>query len=153
MITPSGSITVATDAIGHQTAAYTLAQFDHPPKLIVSKPEAGTKTVNSSFKIVFDASDEDSRATVDFYYDTDAAGFNGVLIQSGVPAGIGVVVNWETSALPPGQYFVYALANDEIRPPVAVYSAGSITVDHTTLDDFTAPQATVLSPADGDAFR
>ena len=59
------------------------------------------------------AEDPDSDAVISFYYDTDGAGFDGVLIAENITEqdGPGSYV-WNTSDLPAGTYYVYAMIQD-----------------------------------------
>lgn len=79
--------------------------------------------------ITFKAYDEDSDAKVSLYYDTDRQGEDGVLITDGIVEndGMGEFL-WDTSQLPTGDYYIYAVADDEHNPPVVSYSEGRVRI-------------------------
>ena len=130
------------DADGYTTLAYTVSQFDHPPIVQVLQPDSTNPTANTSFNIILQATDEDTPAAVDVYYDTDNTGADGVLIASNLTADGQKTVTWDTSLLAAGSYYIYAVANDGIRPPVTAYSAGVVRVQR-------APTLTGITPNSG----
>lgn len=73
---------------------------------------------DDSFTIRFIASDpERDGATVSFFLDTDAAGFNGALLGSapvplGTPPGTPLTFTFGTGSLFPGDYWIYAVVTD-----------------------------------------
>ena len=68
--------------------------------------------------IDYAATDSDSDATVHFFYDTDNSGFDGVSILNPVTeSDSSGSVTWDTSLLPPGTYFVYAMIDDGNNAP------------------------------------
>lgn len=78
-----------------------------------------TDPSSSSQGITWSASNLGS-STISLYYDTQASGRNGNLIASGLT---GTSYTWDTSALAPGNYYVYAKAVDSVGP--GVYGAYS----------------------------
>jgi len=85
-------------------------------------------TADASFTIQWAAQDADGGATVALYYDTDASGYNGTLIASGLAASAGSHV-WNTSGLPEGTYYVYAVITDGTNENQA-YSSGPVIIRH-----------------------
>lgn len=67
---------------------------------------------------------------VDLYRDNDSSGFNGTPIASGLPFGAGSYT-WDTSALPNGTYWVYAVVRDSFNSSRA-YSLAPQLVDHAS---------------------
>ena len=116
------------------------------------KLAADDETTNGSFTIHFTGSDPDGdAATVALYYDTDQDTSSGLtLITSSVALSAGQYV-WNTSQVPTGTYYIYAVANDG-RNAVGQYSTGPVKVVNfapTTNPlinvDTPAPSATVTS--------
>ena len=101
------------------------------PALVFVKPE-NVSYASSSFTIRWADEDPDSDASIALYYDTDGIGENGTLIASGVSE---LTVNdladkyvWDTSTLPFGEYYIYAVLDDGVNPIVTVYSSGVVKV-------------------------
>ncbi|MEO6458588.1 MAG: S-layer homology domain-containing protein [Chloroflexia bacterium] len=65
---------------------------------------------------------------VDLYYDGDRSGYNGTLIQAGVPLAAGAAT-WNTAQMPGGQYWVYAVAHDSYNS-FRQYALAPLLVDH-----------------------
>lgn len=103
-----------------------------PPTITVTQPDGVGDTVNvgDPYNITYDLADADSAATVDFYYDTDAAGLNGTAITgcAGQVEGTGATCAWDTTGMTPGSYYVYGIADDGVNPTVSDYSPGVITI-------------------------
>jgi hypothetical protein len=78
---------------------------------LTAKPVA-----SGSFAITFLGADADGdAATVSLYYDGDTNPANGrTLITSGLPQAAGQYV-WNTSAVPGGEYYIYAESSDGIQ--------------------------------------
>ena len=86
---------------------------------------------DTSFPIEWSLSDSDDSPAVSLYYDTDATGYNGLLIAS-LPSrtpGAGNLV-WNTSAMPGGTYWIYGVVNDGTNTNRA-YARGPVIVEHT----------------------
>jgi len=69
------------------------------------------------YNITWDVSDQDGDALeVSLYYDTDNTGFNGTRITtlSGQASGSGSY-NWNTSSVPDGTYYIYAVVSDGLN--------------------------------------
>lgn len=90
----------------------------------------------STATIGYEAHDPDSAAHVSFYYDTDNTGFDGRPIAQDVVEMDGAgQLEWDTSQLPSGQYYVYAIADDGEHPIVQTYFDQPLEVDgNVTLD-------------------
>jgi len=81
--------------------------------------------------IGFNAADADSDANVSFFYDTDGEGFDGVLIDETFESDSAATFPWDTSDVPDGTYFVYAMIDDGNNAPVFDYFETPVTVDNT----------------------
>jgi len=122
-----------------------------PPSLTVTKPNNDTVTVGSTFNITYNLSDAEDPATVDFYYDNDAVGNNGTLIAgcTNKPKGSGLTCAWDTTGMPPGDYYIYGKADDKVNPPIYAYS-GKITIN--AAGPFNCGTSTVTD-ADGNVYN
>jgi hypothetical protein len=98
------------------------------------EPARGDNLVDTSFRIKWTDSDPDSNAAVRLYYDMDNSGADGTLIVAGLSEdmdGSGDEYLWNTSEVPEGVYYVYAVIDDGIREPVAAYSPGVVSIDRS----------------------
>ncbi|MCP4693857.1 MAG: hypothetical protein GY859_37830, partial [Desulfobacterales bacterium] len=119
-ITMNGSYTIAAGFAKNQA-----------PSIQVLAPDGAGDVVADSFVIGWSDSDPDDDASISLHHDTDNAGENGVLIADAIRENDGAnQYTWDVSALPEGSYWVYAVINDGINPPVVDYSAGPLTVRH-----------------------
>ncbi|WP_372899409.1 SdrD B-like domain-containing protein, partial [Stieleria sp.] len=85
--------------------------------------------------ISYNASDSDNDAAVSLFYDSDASGLDGILIDSGITQADGVGMStWDTTGVPDGEYFVYLMIDDGINAPVIAYSQQSVSVTHRRID-------------------
>ncbi len=98
--------------------------------------------------IQLDAFDADSNATVSLYYDTDAAGLNGTLIATGLAEADGSLQHeWVPIGVPEGDYFVYAMIDDQVNAPVYHYGTQEISITAAGIS------GSVWDDADGDRLR
>ena len=90
------------------------------------KLTAENVSTNNQYQIKYNIADVDSSLfTVDFYYDTDDSGFDGVYIgtENGVNLGINSYT-WNTQGLPDGQYYIYMVVNDGFARSTRYSSVG-----------------------------
>ena len=81
--------------------------------------------------IRWEAHDPDDDAVVGIYYDTDREGADGIPIKLGLSEGNGPFqLTWDTSSLPSGRYYIYAVIDDGKHIPTVVYSAGAVEVEN-----------------------
>lgn len=85
-------------------------------------------TADASFTIQWAAQDADGGATVSLYYDANASGYDGTLIASGLAAAGGSHA-WNTSGIPEGTYYIYAVITDGTNENRA-YSGGPVIIRH-----------------------
>ncbi|MBW3622531.1 MAG: fibronectin type III domain-containing protein [Armatimonadetes bacterium] len=80
--------------------------------------------------ITYNAADPDGDAKVSLYADTDAEGYDGSLIAKDLPASTDGSYQWvfDGGAIPAGDYFVYAVADDGTTTPVRKYASAKVTV-------------------------
>ena len=75
--------------------------------------------------------DTDSDAVVSLYYDTDRSGADGFLIGSYSEDDETDSYTWDTSGVPTGEYYVYAVIDDGENVPDVSYSTGRVSVVHS----------------------
>jgi hypothetical protein len=110
----------------------------------------GDSTANSRFDIRY----QSSTPNVQFFYDTNASGFNGAAITCNANSAVlaansskvflplvirysatppvqpsGATCTWNTSNVPPGTYYIYGLASDGIDT-AQIYSQTPVIVSH-----------------------
>ncbi|MCP3911634.1 MAG: hypothetical protein GY713_11840 [Actinomycetia bacterium] len=139
-VNTSGALTSDAGSSGTATATLTV---NLPPAVTVLEPDGAGDTVDASFLIQWSDEDGDDDAAISLFYDTDASGEDGVLITDALsedPDGAGNDdFTWDTTVVPDGAYFIYAVIDDGVNPPVVDYSAGPVTVASTQTVDFTNP--------------
>ena len=81
------------------------------------------------FPIEWTLSDSDSPVLLSLYYDSDNAGYDGFPIATDLPSSSGAgQYTWDTSAVPAGKYWIYAIINDG-QNENRCYSTGPVIVD------------------------
>ncbi|BAZ18812.1 hypothetical protein NIES4071_106970 (plasmid) [Calothrix sp. NIES-4071] len=78
---------------------------------------------NQAITINYDAFDIDSQAKISFFLDTDQNNFDGLLIADGISEidSSGSYV-WKPEEIEPGDYYIYAVAEDEDSVPTFTYA-------------------------------
>jgi hypothetical protein len=94
--------------------------------------------------------DSDSDAVISLYYDTDRRGADGVLIATGVSQDNDPdSYVWDTTGVPTGDYYVYAVISDGNNVPAICYSTGRVRVvdpdGPAALTGLNAPEGTDTS--------
>jgi hypothetical protein len=81
-------------------------------------------------EITYSASDADDDAAVSLYYSRSAIDRNGVLIVQDLPESETGSFMWNTGdgSVPSGEYFIYALAADELNTPAIQFAPTKVTV-------------------------
>jgi hypothetical protein len=122
------------DTSGNALAAayhleFTTSEAAVPPTIAIIEPDGNEDTSVGTFTITWTDEDPDSDAEVRLYYDTDARGADGTPITAGLSEDDQIdSYIWDTSGLPKGRYYVYAVIDDGINPPVSSYSEHPVTV-------------------------
>ena len=102
-----------------------------PPVITLTTPPAGGASVDASYTVRWVDGDPDDDARIALFYDTDRSGFDGRPIAEGIseddPSDS---FTWDTSEVPEGRYYIYAVISDGINPPVCCYGPGWVLVDH-----------------------
>ena len=127
------------------------------PKPTLNLTGISHSPTSETASIDFEAFDADSQAKIDFFYDTDNSGFDGVLFRQDVSETDGSgSISWDTSSMPAGEYYVYATITDESNVPQSTYLPG----DTITIERNAAPLAAieaiaprVLDWTDGESIR
>jgi len=118
--------------------------IDARPELAVTTPTVANPKVaqNTSFAINLTASDADSAATVDLYYEgsADATCSGATLITSGL-AKTATTYSWNTTGVTPGTYYICASISDGTNPNVYSISPGTVLVDTKPTLAFTSPSS------------
>jgi len=86
-------------------------------------------TADASFALQWNLQDGDGPPSVSLYYDIDNSGFDGTAIVQNLPAGTSYT--WNTSGLPNGTYYLYAVASDGLNQNRA-YAGGPVIVNHAS---------------------
>ncbi|MTV13169.1 hypothetical protein FDV58_40810 [Bradyrhizobium elkanii] len=85
------------------------------------------KLSDGDVRIDFESFDPDSAANISFWYDDDDSVADGVFIGSTTEAdGAGSFV-WDTTSVAAGDYFVYALVDDNANPILTQFSSEKVT--------------------------
>jgi hypothetical protein len=98
-----------------------------PPSIgKIIQPDGINDIANANYTIQWTDSDPDDNAAVSLYYDTDNSGEDGTLIVSNISEDGTTYAsyNWNTTAIPEGNYYIYAVIDDGINAPVVTYSGG-----------------------------
>ncbi|MBW7937817.1 MAG: hypothetical protein H3C63_02965, partial [Candidatus Omnitrophica bacterium] len=96
--------------------------------------------------------DDNAGTTFALFYDTNRFGGDGTPINqvdpitltnsSSIPLSANGVFHWDVGRYPeiqPGDYYIYAVLNDGVNPPVVVYSSASIRINQPAQFEFLDP--------------
>jgi hypothetical protein len=92
------------------------------PYIEMKDPDSEQIVGHKKLQLRWDDLDSDSNAMIALYYDTDQQGRDGTLIVSGIledPDGKEDSYQWNISAVPEGNYYLYAVIQDEKEQFVA----------------------------------
>jgi len=113
-----------------------------PPQIELLKPSGDVQGPRVVIK--WSAHDPDDNATISLYYDGDATGADGLLIETGISEDDGCTeYQWDVSELGAGQYYVYAVIDDGHAIPRVAYSSGVVTVGPVEQSDETLPSGSL----------
>ncbi|MCX6340291.1 MAG: fibronectin type III domain-containing protein [Candidatus Aureabacteria bacterium] len=114
------------------------------PMLQVTAPD-GSQSGQQIYTICWTDHDPDSSAKISLFYDNDNQGVDGTLIVSGIEEDDATnQYSWDTTGVPSGTYYVYAVIDDGVNAPVVSYSPGTVTMVNP--DEPSAPQNLVALP-------
>ena len=129
--------TVTASGRGGTSSARTTLAVINPPSITLIEPDGSQDNAHTSYTIRWIDRDPDSDAGISLYYDINDSGADGTLIAGGIdenPDGQNDTYVWDTTAMPTGAYYVYALIEDGINAPLVDYSDGAVTIDHAVTD-------------------
>ncbi len=99
------------------------------PFIQMIEPDGNNDNATNSFTIRWSDFDRAHDALISLYYDTDSGGEDGTLIVAGLHEDDETdAFAWDVSQLPAGTYYVYAVLDNGVDPPVTAYSPGPLTV-------------------------
>ncbi len=114
---------------GYLPLSIILTSPNTAPFISLVEPDGKDDTAVSNYTIKWVDSDPDDDASISFYYDTDKTGYNGTLIAKGLSEDDSVnQYIWDCSEIKKGAYYIYAIIDDGINPPVYAYSLGTVTL-------------------------
>jgi hypothetical protein len=121
-----------------------------PPFIQIIEPDGETHYSHKEYMITWIDSDKNDDASISLYYDPDFSGYDGTLIISGLSEdehGNSGMYIWNTTLIPNGEYFIYAIIDDGLEVS-RDYSPGMIIVDH--IGNFnTVPKILMVTPEIG----
>lgn len=135
-VSPSESTTYTITATGPGGTVpdSVTVNINQPPLIAISQPDGPDNTADQGFIIQWTDEDPDNDATISLFYDNDNSGMNGTLIVTSLREDPddypGDTYNWDTSGIPDGSYYIYAIIDDGVNEPVVDYSDGMITIQH-----------------------
>lgn len=131
-------------------------QVNTSPTITVLTPPAHGALADNNYLIQWTDDDPDSNASISLYYDTTNSGLMGTLIVSGLeedPDGIDDSYTWNTSGVPEGDYYIYAVINDGHSTAYS-YSKGVVRIRHSyvvVVNDLVQPNAQGVQWIDADS--
>lgn len=123
---------------------------NNPPLIQLVEPDGEEDHTDKEYMITWIDSDLDDDASISLYYDSDSAGYDGILIASNLSEdkhGNSGLYIWNTASIPEGNYHIYAIIDDG-TVDAKDYSPGKITIDHPSVFN-TAPKIMILTPEKG----
>ncbi len=124
----------------------------HPQSWGTGEVMGGMNVADTSFTIMWEDEDNGDNAKITLYYDVDMNPANGeTKIDEGDETDTPLLMEddendayeWDLSNVPSGEYYIRAVIDDGVNPPVSSYSPGTLIVNRT-------PSLQLLSPEPGD---
>jgi len=104
---------------------------------------------NNSFAITYAPVDKDGdNASISFFYNSTKSTSGGTLIGTKNINDPTRVLVWDTSAIPNGIYWLYAVSNDGVNT-TSQLASGRISINHSLPQDVTPPALAVEFPVEG----
>lgn len=102
-----------------------------PPWLSLDEPDGLEDEADLTYEIKWTDSDPDDNAEITLYYNTVNLMSDGFEIIKGLREDDGAnSYVWDTSEIPAGKYYIYAMINDFRNAPVFNISDGQVVIDH-----------------------
>jgi len=127
---------VIDDGINPAITAYgrgpvTVERSNTPPTITITEPGGEIDAADQSFTVTWTDNDIEDNAAITLYYDTDNQGADGTLIASGISEDDDTdSYSWDTSKIPAGDYYIYAVIDDGTNDTVTGYSETPVTIYH-----------------------
>lgn len=140
--------TATASGRGGEVSAQATVTVINPASISLIEPDGNEDKAHKSFTIQWTDRDYDSDATIALFYDINNSGADGTLITAGIsenPDGQYDQYVWDTTNIPAGAYYVYAVIEDGVNDPVVAYSDGAVIIDHAVTDEFK------ITASDGEA--
>jgi hypothetical protein len=109
----------------------TIGEIKSSPVIVVTEPDGVNDKADTAFTLTWIDQSPSGEALISLYYDTNNSGEDGTLIVSNIAAA--EETNhyiWDTSVLPDGDYYIYAVIDDGVHAPVIDLSSGTVTIRH-----------------------
>lgn len=129
-----------------RTATRTPTPPTIPPTIQLTLPPGTGATAGSSYAVKWTDSDPDDNASISLYLDDNNSGNDGILLVNNLREdedGAGDSYTLDVSSLTPGDYYIYALIEDDRNSPAISYSPGKLTISPN------APTGTVAGSTAG----
>ena len=126
------SNTTTDYTVGEYVPLYlTLLAANAAPTLTFLEPDGLDDTADTTYEITWTDEDPDSEAVIALYYDPDNSNADGILIVENLQEDDETdAYTWETTEIPAGNYYLYAVIEDGVNEAVVSYSSGPVTIDH-----------------------
>lgn len=117
----------------------------HRPSILLSEPSSD-QNAGAGVQISYAATDPDGDAiSVALFYDDDDQGFEGVLINSALPASGSFT--WVVTDVPAGDYYIFGRALDSRGGLAYAYATGRVHVDPPSVEN---PRLDIVNPSGDD---
>jgi hypothetical protein len=123
---------------------------NNPPTIYIVEPDGENDRADTEYMVSWIDSDADDDASISLHYNSDPTDLGGILIVGDLSEdehGNSGLYIWDTTQIPEGDYYVYAVIDDG-NVTSSDFSLGLLTIDHS--GDFNAvPRIMVLTPEKG----
>jgi len=125
---------------------------NHKPTIRIHDPDPRkNNTANEEFTITWTADDEDGdEVYIRLQYDEDDQVGDGVNITNNWVLASLSEWDWDTTEVPEGKYYVYAVVDDANGSQAHRFSDGKVTIVHPEPGENTAPTIAIETPEDGE---
>ena len=106
-----------------------ILKYAEPEITLLTPPEGGA-VAYGTYTIRWTDEDPDSNAKISLFYDNDPEGCDGTTITTGISEDDETdSYVWDLTGLPTGIYWIYAIIDDGINPPVCRYAPGALIIN------------------------